>query len=118
VAGTSSGSIIRSTVSVSFKTVLHRYNEDYLLSSAFFSCGEEQPCRKCVVCGKKLANQAMVPSKLKRHLHTKHIYARNQLNILKGLQLIKHSRLKQWTKITTISDKVQEAIYAIAEIMA
>jgi hypothetical protein len=31
----------------------------------------------------KLANQAMVPSKLKRHLHN--IYVRNQLNILKGL---------------------------------
>jgi hypothetical protein len=91
VAGTSSGSITHTTVSVSSKTVVFQYNKDYL-SFRFIPSGDQH---KCVVCGEKLANQAMVPSKLKRHLHTKqstHIYARNQLNLLKGLQLIKHAR--------------------------
>jgi hypothetical protein len=45
-------------------------NEDSL-SFGLISSGEEQPCPKFVVYGEKLANQAMVPSKLKRHLHTK-----------------------------------------------
>jgi hypothetical protein len=71
VAGTSSSSITHSTVSVSSKTVVHRYNEDSF-SFGFISSGEEQPRPKCVVCGEKLANQAVVPSKSKRHLDTKH----------------------------------------------
>jgi hypothetical protein len=78
VADTSSGSIAHSTISVISKTVVRQYNENYL-SFEFISSGEEQPHTKCVVCGEKLANQAMVPSKLKRYLHTKRIYARNQL---------------------------------------
>jgi hypothetical protein len=69
VAGTSSGSITHSAVSVSSKTAVR--NENYL-SFGFISSGEEQPRLKCVVCGEKLANQAMVPSKPKRHLRTKH----------------------------------------------
>jgi hypothetical protein len=71
VGGTSSGSIIRGTVSVSSRTVMWQYNENYL-SFGFISSGEEQPHSKCVVCGEKLANQAMVPSKLEKHLHLKH----------------------------------------------
>jgi hypothetical protein len=69
VASTYSGSITYSAVSVSSKTI----NEEYL-SFGFISYGEEQPRPWCVLCGEKLANQDMVPSKLKRHLHTKHSY--------------------------------------------
>jgi hypothetical protein len=42
VAGTSFGSITHSTVSVSSKTAVRQYNEDYL-SFGIISCGEEQP---------------------------------------------------------------------------
>jgi hypothetical protein len=85
VAGTGSGSITSNTVTVSSKTIVLQYNEDYLLFLEFFSFGEQQPRPKCVLYGEKLATQAMVPSKLKRQLHTKHIYVRNRLNIVKGL---------------------------------
>jgi hypothetical protein len=61
-----------------------QYKEEYLFR--FISSGEEQPCPKCVVCGEKLENQAMVPSKLKNTFtQSNHIYVKNQLNILKGL---------------------------------
>jgi hypothetical protein len=75
VDGTSSGSVTYSKVSVISKTVVHQYNEDYL-SFVFISSGEEQPSPKCVVCVENLANQAMVPSKLKEHLHTKLTFIR------------------------------------------
>lgn len=85
VAGTSSGSITHSKAIVSSKTVMHQYNENYL-SLRFISSREEQPYPKCVACGEKLANQASVPSKLKRcFTQSTHIYVRNQVNILKGL---------------------------------
>jgi hypothetical protein len=71
VSGSSSGNITHSTASVSSKTVVRWYNKNYLSFGLILS-GEEQPRPKCVVCGEKLANQAVVPSRLKRHLHTKH----------------------------------------------
>jgi hypothetical protein len=71
LAGASSGRNTHSTVSVSSETVVCHYNEDYL-SFGFISSGEKQPRPMCVVCSDKLANQAMVPSKLRRNLHTKH----------------------------------------------
>ena len=70
VAGTSSSSKTQRTGSLASKSVVRQYKEDYL-SFGLISSGEE-PRPKCVVCGEKLANQAMVPIKLKRHLYTKH----------------------------------------------
>jgi hypothetical protein len=61
------------------------YNEDSLYIS-LISSGEKQPCSKCAVCGDKLANHAMVTFR-----QSTNIYAKNQFNILKGLQLIKHA---------------------------
>jgi hypothetical protein len=68
VGGTSSGSIMHSTVSVRPKTIMWQYNKDYL-SFGFISSREEQPCSKCVVCGETLTNQSMVPSLHIRHSH-------------------------------------------------
>jgi CCR4-NOT transcriptional regulation complex NOT5 subunit len=55
VAGTSSGSITHSTVSVSSKTIVHQYNEDSL-SFGFISSGEEQP-RPWYTVGRKMSEQ-------------------------------------------------------------
>ena len=59
VAGTSSSSKVHRSGSVTSKSVVCQYKEDYL--SFGFISSEEEPHPKCVVCGKKLANQAMVP---------------------------------------------------------
>ena len=118
VAGTSSGSMTHRTGSVTSKSVVRQYKEDYL-SFGFISSGEEQPRPKCVVCGEKLANQAMVPSKLKRHLHTKHSHlCEKPIEYFKRLIADQTRQSQQLTKITTISDKAQEASYAVADIVA
>ncbi|XP_063785805.1 zinc finger BED domain-containing protein 5-like [Pseudophryne corroboree] len=108
VAGHSSGA----------KAVVRQYKEDYL-SFGFISSGEEQPRPECLVCGEKLANQAMVPSKLKRHLHTKHSHlCKKPIEYFNRLLAEQKRQAKQWAKITTVSDKAQEASYAVAEIVA
>jgi hypothetical protein len=100
------------------KIVVRRYNE--YLSFGFISSGEEEPRPTCVVCGKKLANQAMVQSKLKRHLRTKHShFCEKRTAYFKRLIRADQTYLaKQWTKMTTISDKAEEASYAVTEIVA
>jgi hypothetical protein len=80
------------------------------LSIGFIIFGEEQGRPTCVVCGEKLANQAMVPSKLKIHLHTKHSQLCEQpIDYFKMLMADQTFQAKQWRKITTLSDKAQEA---------
>jgi len=88
------------------RCVNRRYNDKYL-SMGFTWVGDtDRPIPECIVCGDKLSNEAMVPSKLKRHfakkhgqLSDKHIdYFRRMLN----------SRSKQashFVKKVTISDK-------------
>jgi hypothetical protein len=118
VADNNAGRIPYSTVSVSSKTIVHQNNEDYL-SFIFISSREEQSHPKCVVCGEKLANQVMVPSELKRHLHTKHSHlCKKPTECFKRFIADHICQAKQWTKITTISDKAQEESYGIVKIMA
>ena len=66
----SSNKKTRTSNSVPRKIVRH-YNEDYL--NFGFTCSDEAiPRPVCVICEEKLANESMVPSKLKRHFNTKH----------------------------------------------
>ena len=48
------------------------YRDDYIQFGFTFTGDTSFPIPFCIVCGDKLANSAMVPSKLKRHLETHH----------------------------------------------
>jgi hypothetical protein len=87
------------------------------LSLGLISSGEEQPRFKCV-CGEKLENQGMVPGNLERHLHTKHSHlCQKPIGYFKRRIDDQTRQVKQWTKSTTISGKIQEGSYAVAEIV-
>lgn len=99
--------------------VIRRYQDSYLTYG--FTCVEKQgiPQPLCVICGDILANEAMVPSKMKRHLHTKHKthIGKNEKyfkRLLEGHQKQAHL----FTKHLSITDKAQLASFQVAELVA
>lgn len=54
------------------KSGFRKYSPDYLKYGFVFSGTEEEPFPQCVICFDILANESMKPSKLERHLSTKH----------------------------------------------
>ena len=49
-----------------------KYNEDYLQDGFTNAIINGQVVLQCVICFEKLRNDALRPSRLKRHLETKH----------------------------------------------
>lgn len=96
-----------------------QYHEDYLKLGFTWTGDKDEPNPSCLVCGQKLSNEAMVPSKLKRHLSTKHSHLLDK--DLQYFQRLLKSQAQQSTSLTktmTISDKCQEASYHVAELIA
>lgn len=54
------------------KTGFRKYSPDYLKYGFTFIGTEEEPVPQCVICFETLANESMKPSKLERHISTKH----------------------------------------------
>ena len=54
------------------------YNESYM-DIGFIWCGrKDEPIPECIVCGKMLTNESMVPSRLKRHFIKRHSHLKNK----------------------------------------
>lgn len=100
------------------KIVNRKYDESYV-SYGFTYCGDEScPTPKCLVCGETLGNNAMVPSKLIRHLTTKHPSVAQKDKAY--FQRLKDQSKKQVNLMSSsfkTSDKAQKASYVIANML-
>ncbi|XP_068240084.1 SCAN domain-containing protein 3-like [Palaemon carinicauda] len=92
---------------------------DNYLSFGFFWCGDEvTPMPLCVICGDKLANEAMLPNKLKRHLTLKHNHlAYKPRSYFEGLLSEQKQQSAMLSKKVKVADKAQETSYLVAELV-
>ena len=97
-----------------------RFYDDKYLSMGFTWCGDPDcPLPLCLVCGKKLVNTAMVPSKLKRHFTTNHSHLLHKTtDYFKRLLESQVQQSRVFEKKVTVSEKAQEASYLVAELVA
>ena len=96
-----------------------KYSEDYM-QYGFTWCGsEEAPNPHCVVCEEQLGNQAMVPSKLIRHLKTKHSTFSDKDKDFFQRMCSEKKKQKQFMKSTfTVTEKAVVASYQVAKLIA
>jgi hypothetical protein len=95
-----------------------QYSDNYL-SFTFFWCDDAVfPIPECLVCGEKLSNNAVVPSKLKRHFTTKHpSLACKDITYFCCLMQQNKKQAKFMTSPVRTSEEVQEASYKVAELI-
>jgi len=95
------------------------YQSQYLSIGFTWTGDLKVPTPLCVVCGDKLSNESMNPSKLKRHFLTNHQnLAGKKQDYFKRLLTLQSEQKKTFKKAVTISDKAQEASFLVAELVA
>ena len=72
---------------ISLQVKVRQYCENYIVLGFTWTGNSDCPLPLCIVCGERLANSAMAPAKLKRHLTTKHpeLSGKNELYFKKKL---------------------------------
>ena len=96
-----------------------QYCDDYLKYGFHWTGSEDQPFPLCIICGEKMSNEGMVPSKLSRHFVTKHSQLQDKnLNFFRRLLEQQSKEKTVFKKWLTVSEKAQAASYDVAEMIA
>ena len=101
------------------KLVKRQYREDYIQYGFSGCANKDAPKPLCIVCGKQLANEAMVPSKLICPLNAKYaVHAHNNTNYFQRM-LSQNKKQECYVKLSfTVSEKALEASYHVEKLIA
>ncbi|XP_076037090.1 zinc finger BED domain-containing protein 5-like [Oratosquilla oratoria] len=95
---------------------VRKYDDSYI-KFGFIENKDGKP--KCVICLQVLSNDAMKPSKLRRHLETKHPdCAQKSKSFFERKREVYHQQQTMMTGFTTIPQKAQRASYLTAQRIA
>lgn len=101
------------------KNKVRQYSESYLAYGFTWIRDASCPTPECLVCREKLLNGVMVPSKLKRHLDTKHHgLSSKDIEYFKRLKAQNVKQNQQMMSCVCVSEKAQEASFLVAELTA
>ncbi|CAG4936068.1 unnamed protein product [Parnassius apollo] len=99
--------------------IVHRKYDEIYINYGFTYCGDEScPTPKCPVCGETLGNNSMVPSKLIRHLTTKHpSVAQKDKTYFQRLKDQSKEQVNLMSSSFKTSEKAQKASYVVANML-
>lgn len=95
-----------------------KYDHAYL-KFGFITSESDNSIPFCLLCSATLSNEAMVPSKLSRHLETKHPEHRNKpKDYFEKIRSNLQKQSKKLKSFCSVSDNAQLASYKIAQLLA
>ena len=96
-----------------------KYDKSYLSYGCTWAGDENQPQPLCLVCGCKMSNESMLPSKLSKHFQTSHCSLQgNDVNYFIILLEQQTKQAVAFKSLATASEKAQIASYEISEMIA
>lgn len=96
-----------------------KYDKSYLSFGFTWTGDENQPLPLCLVCGCKMSNESMLPSKLSKHFQTSHCSLQGKdVNYFKRLLEQQTKQAFAFKSRVTLSEKAQIASYEVSEMIA
>ena len=101
------------------KGVKRKYKEDYIKYGFVASGSYDHQLPLCIICNLSLSNEALVPSKLSRHLETNHESLKDKPKAyFENLLLQKDIEAKRFNKYMKLPEKGLVASYKVAHLLA
>ena len=96
-----------------------KYDDSYLSFGFSWIGSHDNPLPVCLVCGMKMANESMVPSKLAKHFKNKHSNLQDKpTSYFQRMSEQQQKTASSFKSIVTVSDKAQIASYQVSELIA
>ena len=96
-----------------------KYDKSYLSYGFTWAGDENQPQPLCLVCGCKMSNESMLPSKLSNHFQTSHRSLQGKdVSYFKKLLEQQTKQAVTFKSLATVSEKAQIASYEVSEMIA
>ena len=118
ISGTSNKSCASLRKAPAKKGVKRKYKEDYVKYSFVASGSDDHQLPLCIICDLTLSNEALVPSKLSRHLETNHESLKDKSKAyFENLALQKHKEAKRFNKYMKLPERRLVASYKVAHLL-